>query len=1099
MVDDNREIPGQPVWYKDAIIYQLHVKTFYDSKDDGIGDFLGLTRKLDYLKNLGISAVWLLPFYPSPLRDDGYDIADYYSVHPHYGTLKDFKVFLKEAHAHGLKVITELVINHTSDQHPWFQRARKAKEGSDHRNYYVWSKTQDLYQDARIIFKDFEQSNWAWDEQAQAYYWHRFYSHQPDLNFDNPSVQKEIMKVADFWFELGVDGLRLDAVPYLFERQGTNCENLPETHAFLQKFRAHIDGKFKDRMLLAEANQWPEDAAAYFGKGDECQMAFHFPLMPRIYMGVQMEDRFPIVDILEQTPSIPSNCQWAIFLRNHDELTLEMVTDEERDYMYRAYAKDAQSRINLGIRRRLAPLLSNNRRKIEVMNILLLSLPGTPVIYYGDEIGMGDNRFLGDRNGMRTPMQWSPDRNAGFSRANAQELYLPVIIDSEYHYETVNVETQDNNLSSMLWWMRRVLAMRKRYRAFSQGTIKFLFPDNAKVLCFIRSYNDESVLVVINLSRYSQPVELDLPEYRDFVPQELFSHNNFPPIKDTPYVLTLGPHSHFWFSLKRPKASILEHESTPICVKSQWDEVLTGEVVHYLEMEILPHYLEGCRWFSGKSRTIRSVRISDVMSVHQGGARISVVNVQYTSGAPEGYLLPLSFLSTKDDQQIVKDFPQSVICRLQVGSQEGVLIDGAFDSKFHAQLFLMIANRRQVSCGDTLLQGYSGRGLKSVSGNYLEAPASRVLKADQSNTAIIFGDAFFMKLFRKIEEGVNPDAEIIRYLSEERKYDYTPVFAGQVKYMRPKAEPTAICVLQSYVHSQSDAWNYTVDQIKLYFDQILSRIQDTDPSPLASLALIDMKMVIDPFYIEMVKRLAFRTAQMHQQLAVNTPDPNFKPETFSMLYQRSIYQNMGSRARLTLRTLRKYCEKLSPELQGEAVPVLEAEREIYDWFKTILSTKFTGKTIRIHGDFHLGQVLFTGKDFMIIDFEGEPARSLSERRLKRSALRDVAGMLRSFHYASYATLFMNRTVREADVSLLEAAADRWNHHVGGVFLNAYFDAVGDAEFLPKDRREVDVLLRSFLLDKAIYELYYELNNRPDWMVIPLRGIRHILKTFSIQG
>lgn len=1097
MVGNKEDLQGQTLWYKDTVIYQLHVKTFFDGNDDGIGDFHGLNRKLDYLKNLGVSAIWLLPFYPSPLRDDGYDISDYYSVHPHYGTLKDFKLFLKEAHVRELKVITELVINHTSDQHPWFQRAKKAKEGSSHRDYYVWSKTPDKYPEARIIFKDFEQSNWTWDEQARAYYWHRFYSHQPDLNFDNLSVQREIMKIADFWFELGVDGLRLDAVPYLFEREGTNCENLPETHDFLRKLRKHIDAKFKGRMLLAEANQWPEDAAAYFGQGDESHMAFHFPLMPRIYLGVQMEDRFPIIDILEQTPLIPANCQWANFLRNHDELTLEMVTDEERDYMYRAYAKDTQSRINLGIRRRLAPLLSSNRRKIELMNILLFSLPGTPIIYYGDEIGMGDNRFLGDRNGMRTPMQWSPDRNAGFSKVNAQELYLPVIIDSEYHYETVNVETQDNNLSSMLWWMRRVLAMRQRYQAFSQGTIEFLFPDNAKVLCFIRSYKEESILVVINLSRYSQAVELDLSEYRDHVPQELFSHNDFPTIKDTPYVLTLGPHCHFWFSLKAPRVVLPEQEAIPIRLQKEWNEVLLGEACRRLESEALPRFLERCRWFAGKSRPIRSVHITDVLSANHGGAIVSVVNVQYMTGTPENYLLPLSFLFSKGDQQLIKDFPQSVICHLYVGGEEGILFDGAYDNRLHAQLFLMMANRRQASGKAAKLQGHSGRGLKARWADSEQIPASRVLKADQSNTAIVFGDIFFMKLFRKIEEGTSPDVEIIRYLSEERKCGHTPVYAGQIEYLRSKTEPAAICVLQSYVHSQSDAWNYTIDQIKIYFDLILAKIQDADPNPVASVTAVDMNLAVDQLFVEMVKRLAFRTAEMHQQLALDTDNQDFKPEKFSMLYQRSIYQTLGSRARLTLRLLRKAYEKAAPEFKEEIASVLKVERNIYDWYKPILSTKFSGKKIRVHGDYHLGQVLFTGKDFMIIDFEGEPARSLSERRLKRSALRDVAGMLRSFHYAVYATLFLNRMVRETDVKVLEAAAERWYDHVSGIFLAAYFDIVGHADFLPRDAHETGLLLKSFLLDKAMYELYYELNNRPKWTIIPLRGIRHILKNGSI--
>ncbi|MFS8879362.1 maltose alpha-D-glucosyltransferase, partial [Synechococcus sp. H55.11] len=494
-------LADDPLWYKDAVIYELHVRAFCDSNGDGIGDFPGLTSKLDYLQDLGVTAIWLLPFYPSPLRDDGYDIADYTNIHPNYGTLADFKVFIREAHRRGLRVITELVCNHTSDQHPWFQRARRAKPGTSARNFYVWSDTPDRYKDARIIFKDFETSNWTWDPVAQAYYWHRFYSHQPDLNFENPAVQRAVFKAMEFWLDLGVDGMRLDAIPYLYEAEGTNCENLPETHAFLKRLRKHMDEKYQGRMFLAEANQWPEDAVAYFGDGDECHMAFHFPVMPRLFMSVHLENRYPIIDIMRQTPPIPDNCQWAIFLRNHDELTLEMVTDEERDYMYRVYARDPQARINLGIRRRLAPLLGNHRRKIELMNGLLFSLPGTPVIYYGDEIGMGDNIYLGDRNGVRTPMQWSGDRNAGFSRANPQQLYLPVITDPEYHYETVNVETQSANQHSLLWWTKRLIALRKRYAAFGRGTLEFLYPENRKVLCFLRKTEDQILLAVFNLSR----------------------------------------------------------------------------------------------------------------------------------------------------------------------------------------------------------------------------------------------------------------------------------------------------------------------------------------------------------------------------------------------------------------------------------------------------------------------------------------------------------------------------------------------------------------------------------------------------------------------
>ena len=641
-------LTDDPLWFKDAIIYQMHVRAFCDGNGDGMGDFRGVIQKLDYLQQLGVTALWLLPFYPSPLRDDGYDTADYYSVHPSYGTLDDVKEFLAEAHKRGLRVITEVVINHTSDQHPWFQRARLSPAGSPERNFYVWSDTADRYAEARIIFKDFERSNWTWDPVANAWYWHRFYSHQPDLNFDNPDVQKAVLDVVDFWLGLGVDGLRLDAIPYLFEREGTSCENLPETHQFLRDLRAHVDGHFQNKMLLAEANQWPEDAAAYFGGGDECHMAFHFPVMPRLFMALQMEDRLPVVDIMEQTPAIPANCQWAMFLRNHDELTLEMVTDEERDYMYRMYAADQRARINLGIRRRLAPLLGNSRRKIELMNMLLLSLTGAPVIYYGDEIGMGDNIYLGDRNGVRTPMQWSSDRNAGFSATRQQQqLYLPVIIDSEYHYEAVNVETQEVNVSSLLWWTRRTVAIRRRYKAFSRGTIEFLFPDNGKLLAFVREFENEKILVVANLSRFTESVELDLSRWTGSTPVEVFSQNRFPAIKEQPYFLTFGPHNCYWLSLEPEAAAAqsgMEYIPPVVEMEPRWEAVLAGMADAVFEEGTLPSYLKSCRWFGGKAHILRSVRVAGSVPLTAAGSeagRLAFLQAQYVDIAPEIYLLPL--------------------------------------------------------------------------------------------------------------------------------------------------------------------------------------------------------------------------------------------------------------------------------------------------------------------------------------------------------------------------------------------------------------------------------------------------------------------------
>lgn len=1101
-----------PLWFKDAIIYQLHVKAFCDSNGDGIGDFKGLTQKLDYLKNLGITAIWLLPFYPSPLKDDGYDIANYYDIHPSYGTLRDFKEFLKQAHIRGLRVITELVINHTSDQHPWFLRAKKAKPGSSHRNYYVWSENPEKYKDARIIFKDFEQSNWAWDEETKSYYWHRFYSHQPDLNFDNPNVQKDLFRALDFWFEMGVDGLRLDAVPYLFEREGTNCENLPETYAFLKKLRKHVDQKFKNRMLLAEANQWPEDAVKYFGKGDACHMAFHFPLMPRMYMSIQMEDRFPIIDILEQTPAIPSSCQWAIFLRNHDELTLEMVTDEERDYMYRTYAKDARSKINLGIRRRLMPLLSNNQRKIELMNILLLSLPGTPIIYYGDEIGMGDNHFLGDRDGVRTPMQWSPDRNAGFSKANPQKLYLPVIIDSEYHYETVNVETQESNLSSPLWWMKRVIAVRKNYKAFSQGELKVLLPENPKVLTFIRKYKDEIILVVINLSRFAQVVEIDLKEYAGYTPQEIFSQNEFPVIKDIPYVITMGYHNQFWLHLKK-KASHHKgflSKALKINLNKSWEEILSNKYISKFEDSILIPYVTKCRWFPGKSRIIHGLVIDETIDIEitKGhSVKALILKVQYSSGSPERYLLPITFKYIKEETMIAREHPEGIICRLSVNGDEGYIFDAAYDESFQKKLLDIIANKKKIKSRQGFLIGLKGKNFTSICGKKGVPDSSHIFKAEQSNTSIVYDNRLFLKIFRRIEDGINPDAELTRYLSENRKWPQVPVFAGAIEYRTPDAEPIVISLMQSCVANQTDAWSYTLDQVKIFYDQILAKQKERtdelelDPSKQKALAfdLNAKKILIDGFYLEMLKALGKRVGEMHLNLSSDYDDDDFRPEPFSTLYQRSVYQAMGSQARRVLQLLKKNIEKLPLDVQGEAVPIIESEKEIYLRLKMILDNKFSAKKIRIHGDLHLGQALFTGKDFVIFDFEGEPSKPLSERRIKRSALRDIAGMLRSFHYAAYSTLLLNKSVRNEDISILEYAADCWYKLVSDVFLKSYFDTIGNAEFLPKAQKELNLLMQIYLLDKAIYELGYELNNRPDWLVIPLRGIRDILEHFSLKS
>src|SRR5437867_7188790 len=617
------------LWYKDAIVYELPVKAFFDSNNDGIGDFRGLTQKLDYIQELGVNTIWLLPFYPSPMKDDGYDVADYHNIAPAYGTRHDFRQFVREAQRRELRIITELIVNHTSDQHPWFQAARRAPKGSDKRRFYVWSDDPNKYAGTRIIFTDTEKSDWTWDEVAQQYYWHRFFSHQPDLNFDNPKVLKAIFKTMRFWLDMGVDGFRLDAIPYLCEREGTNNENLMETHAVIKEIRALIDSHYTGRLLLAEANQWPEDVREYFGDGDECHMAYHFPLMPRMYMAMAQEDRHPMTEIMGQTPDIPDNCQWAIFLRNHDELTLEMVTHKERDYMYQMYAIDPRARLNLGIRRRLAPLLENDMDKIKLMNSLLLSMPGSPIIYYGDEIGMGDNVYLGDRDGVRTPMQWQPERNAGFSTADPQRLYLPPIMDALYGYQAVNVEAQAREQTSLLNWMRRMLVARKAQKAFGRGTLTFLRPSNRKILAYLREYGDDIILCVANLARSAQPVELDLSRYRGRIPVELMGRTSFPLVSELPYVLTLPGHGFMWFRLAkgeeapaRREERLLREELPVLVLFDGWASLFRDRVVPWriamaekvraqLEREVLPQFVAAQRWYAAKGEPLTRVVLSD--------------------------------------------------------------------------------------------------------------------------------------------------------------------------------------------------------------------------------------------------------------------------------------------------------------------------------------------------------------------------------------------------------------------------------------------------------------------------------------------------------
>jgi maltose alpha-D-glucosyltransferase / alpha-amylase len=1113
---------ANPLWYKDAIIYQLHIRAFCDANEDGIGDFRGLTSKLDYLQDLGVNAIWLLPFYPSPWKDDGYDIADYHSVHPSYGTLHDFRVFLREAHERGLRVITELVLNHTSDEHPWFRRARSAPAGSRWRDFYVWSQTPTRYKDARIIFKDFEPSNWTWDPVAGAYYWHRFYHHQPDLNLDSPDVRQALFQVVDYWFGMGVDGMRLDAVPYLVEREGTSCENLPETHAFLKELRAHVDGHFQGRMLLAEANQWPEDAARYFGSGDECHAAFHFPLMPRMFIAVQMEDRFPIVDTLAQTPAIPDNCQWMLFLRNHDELTLEMVTEEERDYMYRVYARDPRARVNLGIRRRLAPLMGNNRPKIELLNALLLSLPGTPIIYYGDELGMGDNIYLGDRNGVRTPMQWNANRNAGFSNTGPQQLYLPIVVDYEYHYETLNVETQQNNPNSLLAWMKRLIALRQQSIALEHGTLEMLQPNNPKVLAFIRRAGEERVLVVANLCRFPQYVELDLASLEGQTPVELFGQVEFPPIGKLPYLLTLGSHAFYWFALRQPAVRITSACDSPaqeagkevalpvLTVQGTWDDVFTGAASRGLE-RFLPGFLRCRRWFGGKSRIIRTASIWDVIPLRSAEmpAQVGLVllRVEYTDGEPEGYLVPIAFGEEAKVRSSESQFASAMICRLEVekggARSAGVLYDAFGEEGLSRLLWEMIASRRRFHGRKGTLLGRPSRRLHRMRHRDREPWKIAASKAEQSNSTVFYGDQFLLKTFRRLEEGVNPELEIETFLTDNLAFSHAPPLAGAIEYLMPRRPPVTVGVLEGYVHNQGDAWSYSLDVVDRYFEGVLAQQPLAVAPRVPSGPLIEWAAETPPSqavamfgpYLESMALLGRRTAEMHVALASETDLPHFGREPFSRLYQRSLYQAVRNLAGRTFSLLRRRLDSVPDDVRAQAQAIVAREGQVFERLQGIVARNIDGMRIRCHGDYHLGQVLYTGSDFVIVDFEGEPMRPISERQLKASPLRDVAGMIRSFDYACFTGLserIAGRLLSPEEMERLQGWTLFWTAWTSAAFLKSYMELADGQPFMPAGKENVQGLLDLYLMEKALYELRYELNNRPAWARIPLHGIVQLL-------
>lgn len=1095
--------PDKYSWCKDAIIYELSVRAFFDSNGDGIGDFPGLLQKLDYLEDLGVNTLWLLPFYPSPLHDDGYDLTEYCDVHPAYGTLNDFKVFLKEAHRRGIRVITELIINHTSDQHPWFKKARRSRQGSRAREYYVWSDNTTRYAEARIMMPDAENtSNWTWDAEAGAYYWHRFGRYLPELNYENPEVQMEIIKAADFWLKLGVDGFRLPSVPFLYEAEGSGCENLPETHAFVKKLRAYIDKHYEDRVLIGEANLWPEDAASYFGEGDECHMNFHYPLMPRLFLALRTEDSFPVVDIMEQTPDIPTNTQWALFLRNHDELGLEMVTDEEKDYLFKAYAFDPNSKFNVGINRRLAPLLNNDRRKIELLHVILFSLPGSPVMYYGDEVGMGDNVYLGGRAAVRTPMQWNMNLNAGFSEANPQRLFLPVITDPVYRHESVNVITQEDNSSSLLWWMKNLIAMRKRLTAFGWGNIKFIESTNAKVLCFARAFAQQHIIVVVNLSQFSQAATLDLKAFKDRDITEAFSQNRFKNIGQGEYDITIGPYGYYWLQAdKGEREDRLEASGELALLRADlsWERLFNNSnEVRLVERKILQPFLRRCRWFGGRNKVVSKTNFLKIFPLKVGNAMhyVTVIEVHYVQRLPELYFLPMTFVASESMMDRTDYSTQSMVCRAEIQHQTGFVIDSSYDKPFRDYLFTAMTRSLTLREGTGELSFEASLFTKMEGGRQVD---SKLLKADdQRNTSMIYNDRYFLKFYRRLEREVNPEQEVIRYLSEHTSFQYSPRYTGSLTLKEDDGSHFVLGLMQEKVEHQGDAWNMTFDSVGRFYERVLTsphkeKVPTTTPRPVTfEEAPAPIQELIGRGFYERIIRLGQRTAELHLALFADTTDPAFIQEPFTPNYQRSMYSSLRKLVRDRFGLLESLLPKLNADAQRLGREILDMEANIIECFSEIHKTKIQARKIRIHGDCHLGQVLFTGNDFVFIDFKGEPGLSYSERRLKRNPLKDVAGMMRSIHYAAYGKILLNENYRARDLEILEAWAEQWQHYINRFYLVAYLERRGMDQNLSQQH---EILLRTFLLEKAIQELGNELNGRPDWAIVPLRGIDYLMRQY----
>lgn len=1087
---------NNPMWHKNAIIYEVHVKAFYDSNGDGIGDFPGLTCKLDYIQSLGVNTIWLLPFYPSPFRDDGYDISNYLDVHPSYGTLADFRHFLREAHARNLRVITELVVNHTSDTHPWFQEARRAPKGSKKCDHYIWSDDADKLSDVRIIFTDTETSNWSWDPVAKAYYWHRFFSHQPDLNFHNPQVIKKLIGAMRFWLDMGVDGLRLDAIPYLCVREGTNCENLPETHDVIKLFRKELDKRYQNRIFLAEANQWPEDAAEYFGEGDECHMAFHFPLMPRLYMALALEDRFPVVEIMKQTPEIPDNCQWAIFLRNHDELTLEMVTSKERDYMYEAYANDPRARINVGIRRRLSPLMEYNRSKIELLNALLLSMPGSPVLYYGDEIGMGDNLFLGDRNGVRTPMQWTPDRNGGFSNCDPERLFLPPVMGAITGYQAVNVEAQSRNTSSLLNWMRRIIGVRRHYTAFGEGSIEFIKPANRSILVYLRSHQDTHILCVANLSRSAQPVQIDLARFKGYTPVEMLGKHPFPTIGEEPYQLSLSGFGFYWFELSEkvagpawqkpdmltmPELSVIVFRTTSGSRQlPDPHHLLSDKRREKMLLEATQQYCVHQRWFAGKGRKLVEIDSKLIEPVKLPGCNnliIHLFSANFGDGTQQDYFFPCQMIweGRAPEGNVM---PGWFIAKTRQQNEVGYLVDGMGSDEFcHAVMHGMMANLK-IRLANAHLY-FTGTGVIDDFND--EDLAIRRPIIEQSHTSVFFGEKYIFKIYRNIQAGPSPELQMGKHLTAANFRNIARV-AGAIELVQDDGTSTVLGIMQEYIDNQNDCWTFTLNYLDRFLEASLVATPDEQQVTDSEL------QGIHELYLGKMQTLGQQIGKMHCILAEDSDDPNFKPEPISEKDMLDWTNKIEKALLKTLKQLPAKIDRFSEEIQPQLEKMTEHPAQMTKKMRTMLPSGVSLVKTRHHGDLHLGQILLAANDFVLIDFEGEPARPLHERIAKHCPIRDVAGVIRSFSYAAETARRKVKLEKPEAFASASTYTKEWEKASRERFLKGYLETTANCPSVPANREVFEKILALFCLEKALYEFNYERNNRPEWLEIPVFGL-----------